>query len=185
MKQKAIFLDRDGVLTVEKGYVTSLEHMEIFPYAQECIDKIHKKDYLAIVITNQSAVGRNMMPEKELLDMNRYLIQKIHVDEIYYCPHWYDENTAENKYNIKCDCRKPNTRLVEQAINKYNIDTKFSFFVGDRASDIQTGINSGIPTVLLESGYGSKRLEQDIKPDYIFNNLEEFVNSYLLKKGLF
>lgn len=177
MKQKAIFLDRDGVLTVEKGYVTSLEDLELFSYTKECIKKIHRADYLAIVITNQSAVGRHLMDEEELIRINKYLKKETKIDEIFYCPHYYN---GKKKDKIQCECRKPNNGLVLKAAKKYNIDLSKSFFVGDRASDIQTGINSGMKTVLLESGYGTKRLETKVKPDYIFRTLKEFVYEHLL-----
>lgn len=168
MSKPAIFLDRDGVLTREKSYILKKEEMEIFPYAKQCIDQIHEKGYWAIVITNQSAVGRGMLAESELLQMNEILCAETGVDGIFYCPHW-----SANGYI--CNCRKPRTGLIERAMREFNIDLHGSFFVGDRASDIETGKNMGIGTVLLESGYGSRRLEKKIEADYIFKDLEEFV----------
>lgn len=178
MNRKAIFLDRDGVLTVEKGYVTKLEDLEVFPYAKKCIKQIHKKGYLAIVITNQSAVGRHLLNKEELIRMNQYLIKELQIDDIYYCPH-YNQEIQDNQ--IFCNCRKPNIGLILKASNKYKIDLQQSYFVGDRASDIQTGINAGLKTVLLESGYGTKQLETPVNPDYVFENLEKFVFSSIVK----
>lgn len=168
MIKPAIFLDRDGVLTKEKGYVLRKEDMEIFEYAKECIQKIHNSGYWAIVITNQSAVGRGMLEESELQAMNQMLKQEIGVDDIFYCPHW-------NVQNINCGCRKPQIGLIQEAMKHYEIDLIKSYFVGDRASDIETGKNAGIRTVLLESGYGTARLEKKIKADYVYDNLLEFV----------
>lgn len=172
MRKPAIFLDRDGVLTREKSYILRKEDMEIFPYAEECIARIHKKGYWAIVITNQSAVGRGMLAESELLEMNEILRSRTGVDGIFYCPHWDAGGTS-------CNCRKPRTGLIEKAMQEFDIDLEGSFFVGDRTSDIETGKNMGIRTVLLESGYGSERLEKKIKADMVLDNLQEFVKDKL------
>ena len=169
----AIFLDRDGVLTVENSYVCSMEQMKIFSYARECIAEIHQKGYYAIVITNQSGVARGLFTEEVLQEMNQKLIQETGADAIYYCPH-YPQGIVE-KYSIECNCRKPKTELIEKACKDFQIDLSGSYMVGDRASDILTGINMGIKTVLLESGYGSERMEMNVEPDYILDNLKSFV----------
>lgn len=169
----AIFLDRDGVLTEEKGYITSLGELNIFPYVKECIEQIHKKGYYAMVITNQSAVARGLITEDMLHNMNQYLKDETEIDAVYYCPHL--ENGSVERYRQSCNCRKPKTGLIERACMDYQIDIECSYMVGDRASDIVLGKNVGIKTVLLESGYGTKRLETDVTPDYILNDLRDFV----------
>lgn len=169
----AVFLDRDGVLTVENSYVCSVEELEIFPYARECIQQIHKKGFYAIVITNQSGIARGMFTEDELHRMNRMLVQETGVDAVYYCPH-HPQGIIE-KYKVICDCRKPKPGLLERACKDYQIDLDNSYMVGDRAGDILAGIKMGIKTVLLESGYGLERLEQDVKPDYCLADLRNFV----------
>lgn len=172
-KKPAVFLDRDGVLTVEESYVCVAEQMKIFPYAKECIEEIHQKGYYAIVITNQSGIARGLFSEEELQKMNQMLMQQIGVDAVYYCPH-HPEGKVK-KYAVTCNCRKPQTGLLEKACQDFRIDLANSFMVGDRASDILTGISMGIKTVLLESGYGSQRLEQNVRPDYRSENLKMFV----------
>lgn len=174
MIRPAVFLDRDGVLTKEKGYVLHREELEIFPYVKECVERIHKRGYWAIVITNQSAVGRGMLDESELCAMNRVLQNETGVDDIFYCPHWSREGNV-------CDCRKPQTGMIKKATSKRKIDLTRSFFVGDRASDIETGNNAGVRTVLLESGYGTKRLEKEVQPDFICSDLMEFVQKVIEK----
>ena len=114
-KKPAIFLDRDGCVTVEKSYVKTAEDMEIYPFAKKCVDRIHELGYWAIVITNQSGVGRGMFTEEELGRMNDRLIRETGVDAVYYCPHWHNENSTLPQYNIECDCRKPNTGMIEKA----------------------------------------------------------------------
>lgn len=174
MKKPAIFLDRDGVLTVEKSYVTKLEDLEIFSFAKEAVEKIHKAGYYAIVITNQSAVARGILEIEELEKMNQYLIEKTGVDVVFYCPH--HPNGSVKQYAISCDCRKPQSGMIKEACKKYEIDLKNSYFVGDRASDILTGQSVGIKTVLVESGYGIKRLEKKVVYDYIYDNVLQFAN---------
>lgn len=172
----AVFLDRDGVLCVEKGYVTRIQELEIFPYARKCIQSMHQGGYLAICITNQSAVGRGMMPEDTLMAINDYLVQELGLDALYYCPHLppgVDGNMPE------CSCRKPNTGMVDEAVRRFGIDRHASYMVGDRATDIQCGQKAGLQTVLLESGYGIEYSEQLVKPDDTYRDLEEFVRCCL------
>lgn len=169
----AVFLDRDGVLTEERSYIKSLEELRIFPYTAECIRQIKEMGYLAIVVTNQSGVARGLFTEETLQEMNAFLMQNTGVDAVYYCPH-YEKGTV-SQYSVKCHCRKPNTGMIEQACKDYNIDLEHSFMVGDRAGDILTGKRVGIKTILLESGYGSKRLEEEVEPDYILQDLRDMI----------
>ena len=145
-KKPAIFLDRDGCVTVEKSYVKTAEDMEIYPFAKKCVDRIHELGYWAIVITNQ-----------------------------YYCPHWHNENSTLPQYNIECDCRKPNTGMIEKAKKDFDIDIEDSYFVGDRATDLLTGKKAGTKAILVRTGYGSGPLEKPVTPDGIYDSLEAFV----------
>lgn len=174
-RRPAVFLDRDGVLTEETGYVDSVERLCIFPYAAECIRKIHEKGYYAIVITNQSGVARGLFTEEKLQEMNRYLQQYTNVDAVYYCPH-HPEGAVE-KYRMKCDCRKPGIGMFQKACRKFDIDMANSYMVGDRAGDIMAGQNAGVKTILLESGYGTKRLEADVTPDYVVEDLRNVLET--------
>ncbi len=173
-KKPTVFLDRDGVLTEEKGYISSVENLNIFPYARECIRQIHKKGYYAIVLTNQSGVARGLFDEDELLKMNSYLIQKTGVDAVYYCPH-HPEGRVE-KYKKECQCRKPEIGMFQMACQEFDIDMTNSYMVGDRAGDILAGQKAGVRTILLESGYGTAGLEKEIEPDYIFPDLRDIIS---------
>ncbi len=168
----AIFLDRDGVLCTEKGYVTSIEELEIFPYTRNCIELLHQKGFLAICVTNQSAVARGFMSEAALKEINGYLVRETGIDAAYYCPH---HPQGIGKYGVLCKCRKPGTEMIEKAIERFQIDRMYSYMVGDRASDLLCGKGAGMKTVLLESGYGTSRLEEMVYPDFIYRDLEEFV----------
>lgn len=174
---KAVFLDRDGVLTVEKGYVKKKDDLEIFPYVRRCIETIHDKGYHAIVLTNQSGIARGYFTEGQLEEMNAYLLRETGVDAVYYCPH--HEKGVVGRYAVKCNCRKPETGMIWQACKDFDIDKQAlnaSYMVGDRASDIKLGQNAGVTSVLLESGYGTRRLEEEVKADLICKDLVEFVS---------
>ena len=171
--KRAIFLDRDGVLTEERGYITSVGDMKIFPYAADCIHQIQKKGYYAIVVTNQSGIARGLFTEEQLDEMNTYLKQQTGVDAIYYCLHHVKGTIV--KYRKICRCRKPQTGLYETACKEFHINMQGSYMVGDRASDILAGQNIGVKTILLESGYGTARMEEKVEPDYIVSDLRGVV----------
>ena len=168
-KRPAVFLDRDGVLSEEKSYVTSIKDLSVFFYARECIQKIHEKGYYAIVITNQSGVARGFFDEETLRKMNTWLIEETGVDQIYYCPHHPEGKILQ--YRKECLCRKPGTAMFNQASRDFAIAMEKSYMVGDRASDILAGQNMGLKTILVESGYGTKRLEQPVAPDQVVKDL--------------
>lgn len=170
----AVFLDRDGVLVEENGYIASVGELHLFPYTGECIRRIHEKGYLAIVITNQSGIARGMFTEKNLEDMNIYLREETGVDAIYYCPHHPEGSVRE--YCRICRCRKPETGLFEQACIDFKIDMAHSYMVGDRAGDVLAGQRARVKTVLLESGYGTARMEKKVTPDYILKDLRNLVD---------
>lgn len=169
----AVFLDRDGVLTEERGYIASPDNLKLFPYTAECIRRIHEKGYYAIVITNQSGVARGLFTEEALQEMNDILRKQTNVDAIFYCPH-HPEGKIE-KYRKKCGCRKPLPGMFEAAQEAYAIDMQNSFMVGDRAGDIQAGQAAGVKTILVESGYGTAGLERDVTPDYIMKDLRDIL----------
>lgn len=168
-KKPAVFLDRDGVLTEEMGYVTDKNNLKIFTYTPSCIKELKKSGYYAICISNQSAVGRGMMQMTDLYAINHFLKEQTYLDAVYCCPHYWKDNKPI------CNCRKPQNGLFIQAMQDFNIDLSNSYMVGDRASDILAGQNIHVKTILLESGYGSQRLEADVKPDYIMNDLRNVV----------
>jgi D,D-heptose 1,7-bisphosphate phosphatase len=169
----AIFIDRDGVICKEKSYITSIEQIEIYSFAQEAVRKLRDAGFKTIIVTNQSAVARGMMSEERLKEINEYLQKMVPVDGLYYCPHYPPEAEEIMPYRINCSCRKPKAGMIYTARDEHNIDLSKSFIVGDRASDILAGKNASVKTVLVRTGYGSKP-DTGINPDYIFNDLMEF-----------
>lgn len=147
----AVFLDRDGVINKEVKFLHRPEQLELIPGAAEAIRLINQKGYLAIVITNQPVIARNMCNIKELNYIHAYLetmLGKEHayLDAIYYCPHHPDRGYPEERkeYKIICNCRKPKPGMILQAINDWNIDLSKSYLIGDSDTDIQAGKNAGV-----------------------------------------
>jgi len=166
----AIFLDRDGVICKEKGYITSFEQIELYSFAKEAIKRIKLCGYRCIIVTNQSAVARRLILEDELIKIHKQIQEFLDVDHIYYCPHYLKDN------EMYCNCRKPNPGMILKGAKEYKIDLLKSFIVGDRASDIIAGKRAQIKTVLVKTGYGEKGLEENVAPDYVFMDLLDFVN---------
>ncbi len=173
---KAVFLDRDGVLNVEQSFICSPEDLHLFPYTATSIKKINEAGYISCVVSNQSAVARNLCSPEDVDKIHEKLKNELqkdgaYLDGIYYCPHHPDVDTSSGNPNYikSCRCRKPLPGLLHQAQEEHNIDPEQSFMIGDSERDIEAGKNGGCKTIGLLTGHalkGSKNL-----PDYIFDNL--------------
>ena len=173
-KYPAVFLDRDGVVNKEVGYITSIEQIEIYDFAREAIDMFHDAGWKVIIVTNQSAIAKGMLTEIKLNEIHKYFMDCLNVDDIFYCPHYPPEDEEILPYNIYCNCRKPAPGMIIEAAKKHNIDLKKSYSVGERESDILAGKRAGVSTVLVKTGYGSEWNDTKVNPDYVFENLKEF-----------
>lgn len=137
-KNKAIFLDRDGVLIKDVGYLNDIKQVIFLKKTFQTLRLAINKGFKLIVITNQSVVGRGIISQQKLKVIHSFLIKKfrdkkIVIDKIYFCPH--HPKFGVGKYKIKCKCRKPQNSLIEKAIKKYKISREESFFIGDKISD--------------------------------------------------
>ncbi len=147
---KAVFLDRDGIINVEIGdYIKCFEDFTLLPHLGEALKQLIDKGYILIVVTNQGGLAKKLYSVEELEKMHNYLIEEmkrfgVAFKEIYYCPHHPD-------YNGNCLCRKPGSQLVEKAIAKFNIDPSQSYFIGDKQRDIDAGNAVGVKGILVES----------------------------------
>lgn len=179
----AVFLDRDGTINEQMGYINHICRFQLLPGAAEAIKMLNDADIPVVVISNQSGLARGYFPE-ELLDavhdkMNGLLAEKgAHVDGIYYCPH--HPEAKEERFRAACNCRKPKPGLVLRAAEEMHLDPEQSFVVGDRWSDIKTAANCGATSILVRTGYGRGDEEyigpqQDIQPDYKAEGLMEAV----------
>ena len=182
--KRAVFLDRDGVINTEKNFILHSEDLEFIEKSPEAIRKINNSCFLAIVVTNQSAVARNLLSFEELERIHNKLEDELnklgsYLDAIYYCPHHPDYDIAKgNPGFIKdCDCRKPNPGMLYMAAEKYNIDLKQSYLIGDSERDIIAGRQAGCTTIGVRTGKDISR--SGVRPDYVFRNLLESVEFIL------
>ena len=137
---KCAFLDRDGVINEDKGYISKISDFKIYPGVGKAISLLNKKNYLVIIITNQSGIGRGLIKIKELENLHNHLKKKIKkngakIDDIFYCP--FHPEFGKGKYKKKSNDRKPGDGMIKKAIKKWKINTKTSFMIGDKISDKQ------------------------------------------------
>jgi D-glycero-D-manno-heptose 1,7-bisphosphate phosphatase len=182
MKDKAVFLDRDGTINREVNYLYRIEDFEFLPGAIEAIKTFHELGYRVIIVSNQAGVARGYYTENDIHILHNYINGLLeekgtYIDAFYYCPH-HPDGIVE-KYNLRCNCRKPNIGMVKQALNDYNIDLEQSIFIGDKEIDIETGKNAGIGRcILVRSGHLIN--ESDTEADIVYDNILDVVRA--LKK---
>ena len=180
---KAIFLDRDGTINVEKDYIYKCEDLVFEEGSVEALKTFKNLGYILIVVSNQSGIARGYFTEEDLKAFNDNMNEKlkeesVEITEFYCCPH-HPDGLAE--YKKVCDCRKPNNKMLEDAIKKYNIDREKSYMIGDKVSDIGAGLKSKLKTVLVKTGYGLKDMEKiDKNETLVCENLKDF--SEVLKR---
>lgn len=189
MKKRAVFLDRDGTINRDVGYPNSFQSIEIFHYSFEAVRKINEAGLLAVIVTNQSGVGRGLIVEENLHVIHRKLKaafakHKAHFDGIYFCPHYLFSSAPE--YRKDCSCRKPYLGMALQAATDLNIDIKKSYMVGDKVDDILFGLNIKAQPILVLTGFGLESLarlkERGISPAYVASNLLDAVYWILQKE---
>lgn len=148
-KNKAVFLDRDGVLNQEMGdYVRRFEDFHVLDNF-EALKALQDRGYLLLVATNQGGLAKGWYTEDELAKMHNHLkeVYKEHgveITDFFYCPH-------HPNFTGDCDCRKPKPGLLLQGIKKYNIDPALSYFIGDRERDVEAGTSAGVKGILIDS----------------------------------
>ena len=181
--KKAIFLDRDGTINVEKDYIYKSEDLVFEEGTIEALKTFKNLEYILIVISNQSGIARGYFTEEDLNifnnNMNEILKKNgVEITEFYCCPHHPD---GIGEYKKVCECRKPNNKMIEDAIKKYNIAREKSYMIGDKTSDIGAGLKSNLKTVLVKTGYGLKDMEKiDKNETLVCENLKDF--SEILKR---
>ncbi len=183
MGHRAVFLDRDGTINEEVGYVNHLDRFRLLPRAGEAIRLLNQNGIKAVVVTNQAGVARGYFPESLIHLVHRKMEDHLskegaHLDGIYYCPHHPD--AGEPPYRQKCRCRKPETGLIEEAVKDLGIDCSKSYMIGDRGADVEFGRRIVAKTVLVLTGYGKGEWEYfgdqwKSKPDYVAQDLFEAV----------
>jgi len=143
----AVFLDRDGTLNEDHGYVTTPDQLVVFPGVPMALARLNYLGVRVILITNQSAIGRGFMTAQDFQRIHQKLEDLLHahegtIDAVYYCPHHPKED---------CACRKPNIALIQQAAEHFTLDLSLCYFVGDKSSDLEAAHRAGVPGVLVMS----------------------------------
>ncbi|MBI5400306.1 D-glycero-beta-D-manno-heptose 1,7-bisphosphate 7-phosphatase [Candidatus Saganbacteria bacterium] len=172
---KAVFLDRDGTIIEDVGYLNKPSEIKFISGSQEAIKKLKAAGYKVIVITNQAGVARGLITEDMLQTIDKVLHKWIlnsgtHLDGLYYCPHHPEHGVYP--YKQACECRKPHPGLILKAQKDFAIDLSRSFMVGDKASDIEAGQRAGLKTVFVMTGRGEvAKADRKTSPDHTANNL--------------
>jgi D-glycero-D-manno-heptose 1,7-bisphosphate phosphatase len=173
----AVFLDRDGTIAEEVGYLNHASRFRMFPFAPNAVRRLNEAGLPVIVVTNQSGVGRGYFPESLVHTVHEMMTRELtaqgaHLDAIYYCTHVSNE---------ACGCRKPQTGMLELAAREHSLDLQRSFVVGDRLGDIQLAENAGARSILVRTGYGEGELAWHApnwrrQPDFIAETLIDAVD---------
>ncbi len=171
-KVPAVFLDRDGTINEEVGYLNHISRLKLLPGVGKALKILKDAGFKLIVVTNQSGVARGYFPKDLVFQVNQEIQRRlkrfgVQIDDFFICFHSPSEN---------CTCRKPKTGLIEAAIKKHNLLLEKSYVIGDKAVDIELGLNAGIKSILVLTGYGRGELEyvfpqKNLKPYFVAENL--------------
>lgn len=167
MSRPAVFLDRDGTINEQRGYINHISRFVLLPRTTEAVRLLNEHGFLAIIVTNQSGVARGYFPIELVNEVHEHLKELLrkegaYVDGIFFCPHYHRGEVGE--YTIECNCRKPRPGLIEKARKNLDIDMAGSYLIGDRVSDIELAKRCNLKGVLVKTGYGKGDLE------YVFPN---------------
>ena len=157
MTQRAVFLDRDGTINVDVGYPRRYEQITIYEGSFKALRRINAAGFLAVVVTNQSGIGRGFLTEDDLRDIHAkmtaaFLARGARIDAFYYCPH-YDLSEIP-RYRLDCSCRKPKPEMARRAAADLGLDLSRSYMIGDKIEDVEFGLAAGVSPILVRTGYG-------------------------------
>jgi len=174
VKKRAVFLDRDGTINKDKGYICRYEDIEIFPHAIAAIKEIKKRGFAAVVVTNQGSIAKGICTEFQVQEIHRQIDHFLRsngavIDAFYYNP--YHEKGILPQYAIQHPWRKPEPGMLLHAAEELDLELETSYMVGDSSRDIIAGAKAGCRTILVLTGHGVKAVaelsEEGISPDYI------------------
>jgi D-glycero-D-manno-heptose 1,7-bisphosphate phosphatase len=186
---RAVFLDRDGTMIEDVGYLDRLERLKLFPYTVDAVRLLNRGGFKVVVVTSQNGVANGVLTEEFLSEAHAHLSRVLDsagakVEGYYYCPH--SPHASVERYRVECECRKPKPGMILAAARDHGIDIPRSFVVGDRWRDIEMGLAAGTRAVLVQTGYG--KTEASRRPAHLADvpvvaNLIE-ATSLILKKGV-
>lgn len=174
-KSKAVFLDRDGTLIEDTGYINSPEQVKFLPGAIAAVKKLQDAGFKIIIISNQSGVARGLITEDMLQTIDKLIHRQVlnggaHIDGSYYCPHHPEHGVYP--YRQDCECRKPHIGLIRKAVKDHDLDLSGSIMVGDHSNDIETAKRAGIKSVFVMTGHGpEEKAHLKSQPDHIATDL--------------
>ena len=179
--RRAVFLDRDGTINVEKDYLFKIQDFEFIPGAEDAIRNLNDAGYFVVVVTNQSGVARGYYTEEDVELLHRHIASELekagaHIDAWVFCPHHPD---GRGSYSLPCDCRKPLPGMLQEAARRYDIDLESSIMIGDKQVDITAGISAGCRTILVRTGYGSEHESLVTSSTKVYDDLAAAVSSFL------
>jgi D-glycero-D-manno-heptose 1,7-bisphosphate phosphatase len=190
-KTPAVFLDRDGTINEDVGYPARIDQVRIYPFAFEALRKIKEAGFAAVVVTNQSGIGRGYLTEADLAAIHRHIAAEfaaraVRIDAFYYCPHY--EFSDLPGYGGLCACRKPEPGMGRRAAADLALDLGRSYMIGDKVEDVRFGLAIGAKPVLVRTGYGAeseRRLpELGIAPTAVADDLRAAVDWILADGGV-
>ncbi len=183
MKKRAVFIDRDGTINEQMGYINHISRFIILPRVADAIRLLNQNDHLVIVISNQSGVARGYFPLELVHEVHDYMIQELSkagafIDGVFFCPHYPHGEVEE--FAIDCDCRKPGTGMVDLACRRFKIDMSHSYVIGDRYTDMELAKRCNVKGIMVKTGYGRGDIKyvlprKGIRPAYIAKDLLEAV----------
>ena len=161
--RRAVFLDRDGTINVEKEYLSRAEEFQFIPGAPWAIRRLNDAGFLVIVVTNQSGIGRGYYDEGALELLHRHMDEELAcygaiVDAYYFCPHHPQHGIGD--YGKECACRKPLPGMLLQAAKDFPLDLTASYIIGDKIADVEAGLKAGCRPLLVKTGYGAAEAER-------------------------
>jgi D-glycero-D-manno-heptose 1,7-bisphosphate phosphatase len=175
----AVFIDRDGTINEQRGYINHMRRFVLLPGVGEAISLLNKNNHIVVVTSNQSGVARGYFPIELVQDIHELMKGELekdnaYLDGIYFCPHHPDGVVPE--YRRECGCRKPNIGLIKKAAAELDMDMEASYVIGDRLLDIEFAHNANLPGILVLTGYGKGELKysmahKSIKPIYVAKDL--------------
>jgi D-glycero-D-manno-heptose 1,7-bisphosphate phosphatase len=182
-QHRAVFLDRDGVINVDHGYVHKVEDFRFVPGSDDAMRRLQAAGWRLVVVTNQSGLARGLYSKADYDRFTAHLQRElaaagVSVDAVLHCPHLPDATVAA--YRLQCDCRKPAPGMLLRAARDLRLDLAASVMVGDRLSDIEAGRTAGVGhNVLVRSGHAPEPGDAERAADAVYDNLAAFAEAWL------
>jgi D-glycero-D-manno-heptose 1,7-bisphosphate phosphatase len=186
--RRAVFLDRDGTMIEDVGYLDRLERLTLFPYTVDAVRLLNRAGFTIVVVTSQAGIANGLLTEEFLVEAHEFLSRRFEaggakIDGYYYCPHL--PHASIERYRVECDCRKPKPGMIHAACRDLSLDVVKSYVIGDRWRDIEMGKAAGAKGILVETGYGkteAARRPAHIDPVPVVANLIE-ATSWILRNS--